>query len=157
MSNALGSGWDAGRGRKGRLCAGLPLLLLLLLLPPAWLLSEICGRLAALDMTALRTCVSVGGMPQARQGGICVCALSDSGSKLDGTGFEKLQMEHTHVAAAAGGGAGRPTPLLPPRGEPPLLRASPLPTPDADRPCSVDRFAGFGYSVTLGDDLRKPA
>lgn len=122
------------------------------LVPPAT-----CGRLAALEITALSTCVSVGGMPHDRHGGICVCAFSDSGSKLDGTGFEKLQMGHTHVAAAVGGGPRRAVPLPVPRGEPELLRARPGPTPEADRVCSEDRFAGLGKRVTFGDDLMKPA
>lgn len=42
-------------------------------------------------------------MPQARHGGRGVCTLAVVGSKLDGTGFEKLQMVHTHVALLTGG------------------------------------------------------
>lgn len=37
-------------------------------------------------------------MPHARQGGNGVCALAAAGSKLVGTGFEKLQILHTQVA-----------------------------------------------------------
>jgi len=42
-------------------------------------------------------------MPQARQGGSGVWAFAVEGSKLDGTGFEKLQMVQTHVAVLGGG------------------------------------------------------
>lgn len=128
VSKDEASGCESGRGRDGSVVvAPLP-----------------CGRFAALEMTALRTWVSVGGMPHARHGGICVCAFNDSGSKLDGTGFEKLQMGQTHVAAAAGGGPRRAVPLPPPSGDAVLLRAGMDPTPDDDRPCCDPRFAGLG-------------
>lgn len=45
-------------------------------------------------------------MPQARQGGRGVCALADVGSKLDGTGFEKLHIAQTQVALVTVGGSG---------------------------------------------------
>ena len=61
--------------------------------------------LVALDIVAFRTCVNVGLMPQAKQGGSGVCALAVVGSKLEGTGFEKLQIVQTHVAVLAGGGS----------------------------------------------------
>ena len=44
-------------------------------------------------------------MPQARHGGIGK-RDARAGSKLEGTGLEKEQMGHTHVALAGGGGAG---------------------------------------------------
>lgn len=81
---------EAGLGRTGSgVCsAGLP-----------------GRRLAALDMAAFRTCVRVGLMPHARHGASGVCAFAVAGSKLEGTGFEKLQIVQTHVAVAAGGGS----------------------------------------------------
>jgi hypothetical protein len=75
---------------------------------------------------------------------------ASAGSKLDGTGFEKEQMGHTQVALAGGGGAGL------------LCRDG---VDDDDATCGIagtdtprdSCFRGFGYSVILGDDLRKPA
>lgn len=65
-------------------------------------------RLVALDMNAFNTCAKLGLMPQARHGGRGVWMFAVVGSKLDGTGLEKLQMVHTQVAeAAAGSGGGR--------------------------------------------------
>ena len=37
-------------------------------------------------------------MPQARHGGSGVCALAVVASKFDGTGLEKEQIGHIHVA-----------------------------------------------------------
>lgn len=54
----------------------------------------------ALDMAAFNTWASVGFMPQARHGGNGVWMLAVVGSKLEGTGLEKLQMVHTQVAEA---------------------------------------------------------
>lgn len=67
------------------------------------------GRLLALEMAALRTCVKLGLMPHARHGGSGVWAFAEVGSKFDGTGLEKLQMVHTHVPEVTAGGfaAGR--------------------------------------------------
>ena len=59
----------------------------------------------ALAMAALRTWERVGLIPQARQGGRGVCAFAVEGSKLEGTGLEKLQMVQTHVAGLAGVGS----------------------------------------------------
>lgn len=56
-------------------------------------------------MAALTTCTVGGLIPHARHGGMGVREAS-AGSKLDGTGFEKEHMGHTHVALAGGGGAG---------------------------------------------------
>lgn len=64
-------------------------------------------RLVALVMEAFSTCASVGLMPQARHGGNGVWMFAVVGSKLDGTGFEKVQMVQTQVAALAGSGGGR--------------------------------------------------
>jgi len=41
-------------------------------------------------------------MPQARQGGKGVWIVAVDGSKLDGTGLEKVQMVQTQVAALTG-------------------------------------------------------
>jgi len=60
-------------------------------------------RLATLDIAAFKTCVNVGFIPQARQGGRGVCAFAVVGSKFDGTGFGKLHIVQTHVAALACG------------------------------------------------------
>lgn len=60
----------------------------------------------ALEMLAFRMCDRAGLIPQARHGGKGVCSLASVGSKLDGTGFEKLQMVQTQVAAVAGDGVG---------------------------------------------------
>ena len=51
------------------------------------------------------TCTVGGFIPQARHGGIGVRDAS-AGSKFEGTGFEKEQMGHTHVALCCGAGAG---------------------------------------------------
>lgn len=63
--------------------------------------AELGCLLAALDMVALSTWVKVGLIPQARHGGKGVWAFAVVGSKLEGTGFGKLQMVHTQVAVLA--------------------------------------------------------
>lgn len=73
---------------------------------PGWLgFGEGEGRLALL-IAALSTSDSAGLMPHAKQGGRGVWAFAAAGSKLEGTGFEKLQMLQTQVAAAGGGPVG---------------------------------------------------
>lgn len=69
---------------------------------------SICGvGLFTIAATAaLTTCMRGGFMPQARHGGSGVCAFAVTGSKFDGTGLEKEQMGHTHVAFSVGTGAG---------------------------------------------------
>lgn len=49
-------------------------------------------------MAALTTCTNGGLIPHARHGGNGVLAFAMAGSKLDGTGFEKEQIGHIHVA-----------------------------------------------------------
>jgi hypothetical protein len=86
-------------------------------------------------------------MPHARHGGNGVRAFAVAGSKFDGTGFEKEQMGHTQVAlgGSAAGGAGDRCP------------SGVLESVDAGGP-RESRFAGLGYRVILGEDLRrKPA
>lgn len=61
------------------------------------------ARFFAPDIAAFSTWLKVGLMPQARQGGSGVCAFAADGSKLEGTGLEKLQIVQTHVAAVTVG------------------------------------------------------
>lgn len=63
-------------------------------------------RLLAFMMAAFSTCAKVGLIPQARHGGSVVWAFAAAGSKLDGTGLEKLQMVQTQVADVTEGGSG---------------------------------------------------
>lgn len=57
-------------------------------------------------MAAFNTCASVGLIPHARHGGRGVWALAAPGSKLEGTGFEKLHIGQTHVADVGCDGSG---------------------------------------------------
>lgn len=89
-------------------------------------------------------------------------AFAVAGSKFDGTGFEKLHMVHTHVAVLAGDGstgAGRNG--LDIRGagdELFVILGEPFPASVAgDLDWSEERLFGLGMTVTLGEDLRKPA
>lgn len=61
--------------------------------------------LVALLMAAFSTCVKAGLMPHARHGGRGVWAFAVAGSKLEGTGLEKVQIVQTQVAALAGDGS----------------------------------------------------
>ncbi len=86
-------------------------------------------------------------------------ALAVSGTKLDGTGFEKLQIVQTQVAVLAGlgsTGGGLKGPSDRCEGE-----AVPFLDDSCARPGDLDwmddRFDGFGKSVILADDLRNPA
>lgn len=110
-------------------------------------------------MAAFRTCVKVGLIPHARQGGRGVWMFAVAGSKFDGTGFEKLQMVQTHVAVLEEGGsieADR-------RGLSDRWRGDAVPFLDGvdesagKRDCSEDRLESFGIKVTLGEDFRNPA
>lgn len=82
-----------------------------------------------------------------------------AGSKLDGTGFEKLQMVHTHVAEVAGDGStGAGLKGLSDRGTGELLLSLGEPVPAAgDLDWNEERLVGLGIKVTLAEDLRKPA
>lgn len=115
--------------------------------------------LVAFEMVAFRTCERAGLMPQAKHGGRGVCAFAVMGSKLDGTGFGKLQMVHTHVAEVVGAelvvdernldsglGAGEAVPLL-----------EGLEVVAVARGINEERLVGLGKRVTFGDALRKPA
>jgi len=115
--------------------------------------------LVALFIAAFSTWVKAGLIPHARHGGRGVRALAVAGSKLEGTGFEKLQMVHTHVAELAGdGSAGAGLRGLSDRGTGEELLSLGEPVPVAgDLDCNEERFVGFGIKVTLAEDLRKPA
>lgn len=95
-------------------------------------------------------------MPQARQGGSGVWAFAVEGSKLDGTGFEKLQMVQTHVAVLGGvDSTGNPR-----IGLFVLCAAAETLLPDAspgDLGCKDERFVALGINVIFGDDLRNLA
>lgn len=115
--------------------------------------------LVALEIAAFRTWAKVGLIPQARQGGNGVCSLAVVGSKLDGTGLEKLQIVQTHVAVLTGAGSTgefRRAPSDRCAGEGLLLREGPV-TRAGDRGCTDARFVGLGIRVIFADDLRKPA
>ncbi len=102
----------------------------------------------------------MGLIPHARQGGRGVCAFAMEGSKLDGTGLEKLHIVHTQVAVLAGDeSAGRArngalSDLW--SGDAVPLRDGAAPEVGA-RGCSEARFVGFGISVIFADDFMKPA
>lgn len=64
------------------------------------------GRLFAFVMAAFNTWAKVGLMPQAKHGGNGVCTFAAVGSKLDGTGLEKLHIVQTQVAVDTTGGVG---------------------------------------------------
>ena len=115
-----------------------------------------CERSFALLIAALRTCVRVGLIPQAKHGGNGVCAFAAAGSKFEGNGFEKVHMGQTQVAVETAGSseggreilAGRAGETEPfPRGEPMV----------DTRLCCENRFGGLGTIVTLGDDFKNPA
>lgn len=100
-------------------------------------------------------------MPQARHGAMGVSALALLGSKLEGTGLENEQIGHTHVAGPrVGTGEGA---FARADGEAVRLRAgesinvSGLEGLNVLRICKDACFVGFGYNVTFGEDLRKPA
>lgn len=79
------------------------------------------------------------------------------GSKLEGTGFEKLQMVQTHVAEVVGGGSdGGPDGPSEREGEPVLARPGAGEKADA-LVWREARFKGFGTRVIFAEDLRKPA
>lgn len=59
----------------------------------------------ALDIAAFKTCARGGLIPQARHGAKGVCTVAVAGSKLDGTGLEKVHIGQIQVAFLAGGGS----------------------------------------------------
>lgn len=78
---------------------------------------------------------------------------------MDGTGFEKLHIVQTHVAALASDvstGAGRKGLSVRGVGDELLFLGEAVPVA-ADLDWSEERFVGFGIKVTLAEDLRNPA
>ena len=92
-------------------------------------------------------------MPQAWQGGSGVLAFADAGSKLEGTGLEKVQMTQTQVALLGGGALGM-CHGLPPLGEDVELRGGDEPFTCGPK---VDLLTSRRYRVTFAEDLRNPA
>lgn len=115
--------------------------------PAPFAAGDAVALLFAFEIAALSTCVRLGLMPHARQGGNGLFAVAVVGSKFEGTGFEKLQMTHTQVAAVTGTCSGCWVLGLPTRrpSDPGLFKGA------------LPRFGGFGTSVTLGEDLRNLA
>lgn len=107
-------------------------------------------------MAAFNTCDKVGLMPHARHDGRGVWALAAVGSKLTGTGFEKLHIVQTQVAAVRvrGSDSGLLTLSL---GTGEMESFLDEAAPEITRLRSEERFDGFGVIVILGEDLRKPA
>lgn len=116
-------------------------------------------RLVALDIAAFSTWARVGLMPHAKHGGSGVCSFAAAGSKLEGTGLEKLQIVQTHVAVlVAGGSTGGVLNGLSARCGGDVVRPREgMEAPAGDRDCSDMRFVGFGIRVIFADDFRKPA
>jgi hypothetical protein len=100
---------------------------------------------------AFTTCTVGGLMPQLRHGGMFVCVFAVAGSKLEGTGFAKVQIGQIQVAFALRTGAGATWRELSCRvgageGEYGELRMD-----------NGDCLLALEYSVILGEDLRNPA
>jgi hypothetical protein len=116
--------------------------------------------LVLLDIEALRTSEKGGFIPQARQGANGVCPFEVSGSKFEGTGFEKEQIGHIHVAVLAGVGSdvGRWKGLsLRDNGDAVALLEGGTVRLDIARFCTEDRLEGFGTRVIFAEDFKKPA
>ena len=81
------------------------------------------------------------------------------GSKLDGTGFENVQIGQTHVAllAGAGSGGGRWKGLSAREAGEAFALLEGVLSPAMFLFCVDDRLGGFGISVTLGEDFKNPA
>jgi hypothetical protein len=84
--------------------------------------------------------------------------LAVAGSKFDGTGFEKLHIAHTQVAAVTCGGSDGGLKTLSARaGGVALVRTVVILAVDVACGRMETRFIGFGTIVILADDLRNPA
>lgn len=82
--------------------------------------------------------------------------MAEVGSKLEGTGFEKVHIVQTQVAlVTVGGSGGARYPDSECAGDPVAFLCE-LDAFDMAR-LWCDRLGGFGIRVTLADDLRKPA
>lgn len=90
-----------------------------------------------------------------------MCAFAVEGSKLEGTGLEKLQMVQTHVAGldgvgSTGGGRYGLSVRFEGVGVPFPLRERMELSP-SDRGWREGRLAALGINVIFAEDLRKPA
>lgn len=95
-------------------------------------------------------------MPQARHGVSGVCAFAAAGSKLEGTGLEKVHIVQTQVAVDMVGGSGGGLYALSGRGGVSELLKG-VPAPLATLEWRDARLDCRGKKVTLAEDLRKPA
>lgn len=98
-------------------------------------------------------------IPHAKHGAKTVRSLAVCGSKLDGTGFEKLQIGHIQVPLLLGGaaGVGRWNGLSDREGDEVELLERPLRF-DTARLCMIEeRLRGLGIRVILAEDFKKPA
>lgn len=84
-----------------------------------------------------------------------MCEFAAAGSKLTGTGFEKLHIVQTQCAVVTGGGSDGGLYAL-------SLRAGEAESVlEGDAACDMarlwsdDRFNGFGMMVILGEDFKK--
>lgn len=88
-------------------------------------------------------------------------SLADTGSKFEGTGFEKEQIGQIQVPVLIGAtsAVGRRNGLsVRDAGDAvALLEGEPLLTPAKLRFCTDDRLDGFGTNVIFAEDFRKPA
>ena len=100
-------------------------------------------------------------MPQAWHGGKLVLSLAVVASNDPGRVFEKEQIGHTHVTGcllvASGAGEEAPTLLLCGNGDVEELRGGELVVALFSWPTVDNFFTGLGYTITLGDALRKRA
>lgn len=96
----------------------------------------------------------MGLIPHALQGAKVVCVFAVVGSKLIGTGLEKLHIVQTHVAVLATCGDGDD--LAGVSFSCALFRVGDA---DVERPRErrAERFNGLGKRVILADDFKKPA
>lgn len=106
--------------------------------------------------------VNGGLMPQARHEGRFVAAVAVAGSKFDGTGLEKEQIGHIHVAWTDFGEGARCGAANCGRGESGFTgcRVDGCGTAGlavALRVLPLLFFCGFGYIVIFADDFKKPA
>lgn len=116
------------------------------------------GRFEAPAIAAFRTCAQGGFTPQVKHGGRGVCAFAVEGSKLEGTGFEKAHIGHTHVALFAGvGSAGGRWKGLSDRAGDDVALLDGIDTAEICLFWTDDRFDGFGTSVILAEDFKNPA
>jgi hypothetical protein len=142
---------DCGRGITGRLRTGIGV--------RRDIGEEDDCLFVVFNIEALRTCARAGLIPQSKHGGNGVRSLAVFGSKFDGTGLEWLQIVQIQVALLVGGGSGvgrwKGLSALA-RGVEVALRECVLRS-DMALFCIEDRFEGFGTSVILAEDLRKPA